>query len=76
MMDHDSWHNKYKPFSWHSWQPIYLTSCWFVLNPIARIRLTMKAHGFNSQVCKHEKKLLERLNQATLGIIVYPDKTP
>ena len=45
------------------------------LNPIERIGLTMKAHGFNNYVCKSEEKLLERLDQALLDVIDNPEKT-
>jgi transposase len=45
------------------------------LNPIERIGLTMKARGFNNQVCKNEEKLLERLDQAILEVIDNPEKT-
>jgi len=45
------------------------------LNPIERIWLTIKARGFNSQVCKNEEKLLERLDQAILALIDTPEKT-
>jgi transposase len=45
------------------------------LNPIVRIRLTIKARGFNNDVCKNEKKLLERLHPAILDVINNPKKT-
>ncbi len=45
------------------------------LNPIERIRLTIKARGFNNHVCKNEEKLLERLDQAILDVIDNPEKT-
>jgi transposase len=45
------------------------------LNPIERIGLTMKARGFNNQVCKNEEKLLERLGQTILEVIDIPEKT-
>jgi len=45
------------------------------LNPIERIWLTMKARGFNNYVCKNEKKLLERLDQAILDVINISKKT-
>ncbi len=45
------------------------------LNPIERIWLTMKARGFNNDVCKNEEKLLERLDQAILDVIDKPEKT-
>jgi len=40
-----------------------------------RIWLTIKARWFNNHVCKNEKKLLERLDQAILAIIDNPEKT-
>jgi len=43
------------------------------LNPIERIRLTMKARWFNNYVCKNEEKLLERLVQA-IDVIDNPNK--
>ncbi len=45
------------------------------INPIERIRLTMKARGFNNYVCKNEEKLLERLDQAILDVIDNPKKS-
>ena len=45
------------------------------LNPIERIWLTIKARWFNNHVCKSEEKLLERLDQAVLDVIDYPQKT-
>ena len=47
---------------------------WPDLNPIERIWLTMKARGFNNDVCKNEEKLLERLDQAILDLINNPKK--
>ena len=44
------------------------------LNPIERIRLTMKAQWFNNDFCKNEEKLLERLDQAILDVINNPKK--
>ena len=41
---------------------------------IERIWLTMKARWFNNDVCKNEKKLLERLGQAILDVINNPKK--
>ncbi len=45
------------------------------LNPIERIWLTIKAHGFNNNDCKSEEKLLERLDQAILDGIDNPEIT-
>jgi transposase len=45
------------------------------LDPIERIWLTIKARWFNNLVCKTEKKLLERLDQAILDVIDKPEKT-
>jgi transposase len=45
------------------------------LNPLERIRLTIKAPWFNHHVCKNEEKLLERLHQPILGVIDNPEKT-
>jgi transposase len=45
------------------------------LNPIERIWLTINARGFNNDVCKNEKKLLERLHPAILDVINNPKKT-
>ena len=45
------------------------------LNPLERIRLTIKAHWFNNHVCKTEEKLLERLDQAILEVSDKPEKT-
>jgi hypothetical protein len=42
---------------------------------IERIWLTMKARCFNNHVCKNEKTLLERLDQAILAVIDNPEKT-
>jgi len=42
---------------------------------IERIWLTMKARWFNNHVCKNEKALLERLDQAILAVIDNPEKT-
>jgi len=47
----------------------------FDLNPRERIWLTMKARWFNNHVCKNGEKLLERLDQAILEVIDYPEKT-
>jgi transposase len=44
-------------------------------NPLERIWLTIKACWFNNHVCKNEKKLLERLDQAILAAIDNPEKT-
>ena len=54
---------------------MYLPPYWPDLNPIERIWLTMKEHGFNNYVCKSEEKLLERLDQAILDVIDNPEKT-
>ena len=48
---------------------------WPELNPIERIWLTMQARWFNNHVCKTEKKLLERLDQAILEVSDKPEKT-
>jgi hypothetical protein len=48
---------------------------WPDINPIERIWLVMKAGWFNNYVCKTEKKLLERLDQALLDVIDSPDIT-
>jgi len=45
------------------------------LNPIEHVWLTIKARWFNNHVCKNEEKLLERLDQAILGVIDNPEKT-
>ena len=74
IIDNGSWHKR-KTTNWHSWQPMYLPPYWPDLNPIERIWLTMKAHGFNNYVCKSEEKLLERLDQPILDVIDNPEKT-
>jgi transposase len=43
---------------------MHLPPYWSDINPIERIRLTIKARWFNNHVCKNDKKLLERLHQA------------
>ncbi len=68
------WHKR-KTTNWHNWQPLYLPPYWPDFNPIKRIWLTIKARGFNNQVYKNEQKLLERLDQAILDLIDYPEKT-
>ena len=73
-MDNASWHKR-KTTHWHSWQPMYLPPYSPDLNPIERIWLTIKAHGFNNYVCKSEEKLLERLDQPLLDVIDNPEKT-
>ena len=45
------------------------------LNPIERIWLTIKARGFNNDVCKNEEKLSERLHKAILDVIDNPQMT-
>jgi hypothetical protein len=45
------------------------------LNPIERIWLKIKASWFNNYVCKNEKQLLERWDQAILDVINHPEKT-
>jgi transposase len=45
------------------------------MNPIEGIWLTIKTRWFNNYVCKNEKKLLERLDQANLDVIHNPKKT-
>jgi transposase len=60
--------------NWHRCQPKYLPPYSPDLNPIERIRLTMKARWFNNHVCKNEEKLLERLDQAILDVINNPKK--
>jgi len=40
-----------------------------------RIWLTIKARWFNNHVCKNEKKLLERLDQAILAVSDSPEMT-
>jgi len=57
------------------WQPMYLPPYWPDLNPIVRIWLTIKARWFNNYICKSEKKLLERLDQAIWDVIDNPEKT-
>ena len=69
-----AWHRR-KATNWHRWQPKYLPPYALELNPIERIWLTMKARGFNNDVCKNEEKLLERLDQAILDVINNPKKT-
>jgi transposase len=69
-----AWHRR-KAKNWHLFQPKYLPPYSPDLNPIERIRLTMKARWFNNDVCKNEEKLLERLDQAILDVINNPKKT-
>ena len=69
-----AWHRR-KATNWHRWQPKYLPPYSLDLNPIERIWLTMKARGFNNDVCKNKEKLLERLDQAILDVINNPKKT-
>ncbi len=73
-MDNASWHKR-KTTNWHNWQQMYLPPYSPDLNPIERIRLTIKARWFNNHVCKNEEKLLERLDQAILDVIDNPEKT-
>jgi transposase len=73
-MDNASW-NRRKTTKWHRRQPKYLPPYSPDLNPIERIRLTIKARWFNNYVCKNEEKLLERLDQAILDVIDNPKKT-
>ena len=55
--------------------------CHFLINAAAftqgrkRIWLTIKARWFNNHVCKNEKKLLERLDQAILAVSDSPEMT-
>ena len=74
IVDNATWHRR-KDTHWHSWQPKYLPPYSPDLNPIERIWLTMKARWFNNYVCKNEKQLLERLDQAILDVINNPKKT-
>jgi transposase len=60
---------------WHRWQSMYLPPYSLDLNPIERIWLTMKARWFNNDICKNEKKLLERLDQTIFDVINNPKKT-
>jgi transposase len=68
-----AWHRR-KATNWHRCQPKYFPPYSPDLNPIERIRLTMKAQWFNNDVCKNEEKLIERLDQAILDVINNPKK--
>jgi transposase len=74
IVDNAPWHRR-KDTHWYRWQPKYLPPYSPDLNPIERIWLTMKARGFNSDACKNEEKLIERLDQAILDVINNPKKT-
>ena len=74
MIDNATWHSRKDPH-WHRWKPKYLPPYWPDLNPIEPIWLTIKARWFNNLVCKNEKQLIERLDQAILDVINNPKKT-
>ena len=69
-----TWHRR-KATNWHHWQPKYLPPYAPDSNPIYRIWITIKARWFNNDVCKNEKKLLERSDQANLDVIINLKKT-
>ena len=74
ILDNASWHKR-KTTDWNGWQPMYLPPYSPDYNPIERIWLVMKANWFNNHVSKNVDKLIERFDQAILGVIGHPDKT-
>ena len=68
ILDNASWH-KSKSLDWGRFEPLYLPPYSPDLNPIERLWLLMKVHGFSDFVAKNVDHLIQRLHLALCWLI-------